>query len=126
MNLLLDAEGLRSLLKFHVIPQQISIRDLKTRDKLETLSPPMDIHVSNYMKRVRSRRRRYLRKPVSALQCAMVVGQPEVVPCNGAILIVDKVSKQVILVHTQVVLVIQHTFLLQLIWFSGDMRDQTN
>ncbi|CAK8675277.1 unnamed protein product [Clavelina lepadiformis] len=91
MNLLLDAEGLRSLLKFHVIPQQISIRDLKTRDKLETLSPPMDIHVSNYMKRVRSRRRRYLRKPVSALQCAMVVGQPEVVPCNGAILIVDKV-----------------------------------
>ena len=35
---------------------------------------------------------RYMRKQATTFQCARVIGKPKIMPCNGALYFVDKVT----------------------------------
>ena len=89
-------EDLRSVLMFHLVPSVIEASVLKKPQRLETLNPPKDIHVTNYPVKVlmvsKSGRKRYKPKTATALQCSRIIGNPKQKPCNGAVYFVDKVN----------------------------------
>nr|XP_018671353.1 transforming growth factor-beta-induced protein ig-h3-like [Ciona intestinalis] len=92
-KLLLDADHLRNVLMFHVIPRIVTSDDLQSHDALETLNPPMTIRITRYVRVRRIRQngqRRAVRTSATGLQCSRLIRQSSQ-PCNGVMLVVDKV-----------------------------------
>ena len=80
---------------FHLLPSQVNFDNLHSDQTFETLYPPHKLHASAYPMKIRisssTAKRRYIRKPAASLQCARVMDSMDKKPCNGQILVVDKV-----------------------------------
>ena len=82
---------------YYLIPATINFGELTRNQAIETLFPPHKLHARIYPMKIRissrtSSKKRFFQKPTTSLQCARVVGYPSQAPCNGQILVVDKVS----------------------------------
>jgi len=110
MNLRRDTEKLGSAVMFHLVPFEIDVNNLQPDETIETLSPPLMLHTSAYAMKLKilmlhtsayamklkisssTARKRHIRKFVTSLQCARIMRTTDEKPCNGKILVVDKVS----------------------------------
>nr|CAB3262955.1 uncharacterized protein LOC100185777 [Phallusia mammillata] len=95
MHLLSNVDLLRNVLKFHVVPGTVTLDDLHSRDSLDTAATgPNQILVDQYRRNIRVLHRghkRVVRKLTNTLQCARVLRSPKIKPCNGEVLVIDRV-----------------------------------
>ena len=90
------SESLTNTAMYHVVPTEIDLDDIQSNQVVETLFPPRTLHASAYSMKIKiyssSARKRYIKKPALSLQCARVIKSSDDKPCNGKIIVVDKVS----------------------------------